>query len=444
MTSATRNTPLLPSPKRMLWQAVQDRSLFWWLRLGMVLGISGLAVGVIAQIEGTDRGVKPVDTVGTYEVSGVAVDVSGDSAEQARLSGWREAQRKGWQALYTKIHGGGTAPGVSDGQLDSLVGAIVVEDEQVSAHRYIAHLGVVFDRVRSSQALGVSGAGLHSPPLLVIPIVWSGGAGQVFETRTEWQKAWARFHAGNSAINYVRASGMGVDPLLINAAQADRRNRVWWRQLLDKYDAADVIIPQVRLEHLWPGGPIIGHFTARYGPENKILAAFDLRSDSSAALPKMMDDGVRQMDALYTEALKNGTLRSDTSLVIETPVVAEETDTNANAASALQNQVAAEPDKTINHFVVQAVTHDGASVSAIESMVRSTAGVKSASMSSIAIGGTSVMSVAYAGDLSALRAALSGRGYSVEEGGGALRISGGHTAEPAAKPDVAAPRNSEK
>jgi hypothetical protein len=45
------------------------------------------------------------------------------------------------------------------------------------------------------------------------------------------------------------------------------------------------------------------------------------------------------------------------------------------------------------------------------------------STSSIAIGGTSVMRVSFAGDLSALAAALRGRGWQVTQGSNALAIS---------------------
>src|SRR3546814_5565534 len=87
----------------------------------------------------------------------------------------------------------------------------------------------------------------------------------------------SRFRTGDSAIDYVRAIGSGPDPLLLNAGQAGRRGRLWWRLLLDQYGAADVIIPIARLERQWPGGPVIGRFAARYGPDNRLIGTFALR-----------------------------------------------------------------------------------------------------------------------------------------------------------------------
>ncbi|MCP5810208.1 hypothetical protein NL321_29090, partial [Klebsiella pneumoniae] len=83
--------------------------------------------------------------------------------------------------------------------------------EMIGPRRYIARLGVLFDRARAGQILGVSGARLRSAPLLVIPVTYQGGAATVFERRTDWQRAWARFRTADSAIDYVRPNGAGID-----------------------------------------------------------------------------------------------------------------------------------------------------------------------------------------------------------------------------------------
>lgn len=394
--------------------------------LAFALGLAGLGAGVIAQIEGGDRGVAPIDSSSDFEVSGIKVDVAAKNANAARYGGWREAQRQGWRLLWSNVHGGG-APGLSDSALDSIVAGIVVENEQIGPNRYIATLGVLFDRVRAGQILGVSGSSIRSAPLLVIPVQWSGGTPQSFETRTEWQKAWARFRTGGSSIDYVRPSGTGADPLLLNYGQTGRPGRRWWRMLLDQYGAADVLVPQVRLERLWPGGPVIGHFSARFGPDNRPLSSFVLRVGSSAGIPLMMDEGVRRMDQMFSQALADGRLRPDSSLVIEQPVDVEALPTEETAVEDSADTTEM-PDATAATtgtatYSVQYETPDVASVSSTEAAVRGISGVRFASTGSLALGGVSVMRVTFAGDLGALKAALSARGFKVQEGGGALRIS---------------------
>ena len=393
-----------------------------------VIGASLLAAAVIAQIEGGDRGVAPIDSSGSFEVSGIAVDVRAKTAEAARLGGWRIAQRKGWQQLWAKMHGGqGGAPVLGDSALDGIVAGIVVENEQIGPNRYVATLGVLFDRARAGQILGVTGEVSRSAPMLVLPIMWSGGTAYSFEQRTEWQKAWARYRTGNSPIDYVRPSGTGSDPLLLNYGQTQRPGRNWWRMILDQYGAADVLIPQVRLQYSYPGGPVTGFFVARHGPGNEIVSSFALRVESSDKIPAMLDEGVKRMDAVYSDALAMGILRPDPSL-IETPQIDPSLIANTTEAVIEETiadnttQAVPEPTTTVSSFTVQFETPDVGSVSGTESALRSVPGVKSATTTSLALGGTSVMSVSFAGDAATLKLALEARGFKVSEGGGTLRI----------------------
>src|SRR5690606_1664260 len=147
-----------------------------WLRrdwrIAALLGVIALAlvVGVVqGQIARGDRGITPINSSGDFLASGILVDVTGDNADDAREKGWREAQRRGWAQLYRKTNGS-DGPALGDSVLDGIVTAIVVEEEQIGPRRYVAKLGIQFDRVRAGQILGVSGRTLRSPPLLVIPV----------------------------------------------------------------------------------------------------------------------------------------------------------------------------------------------------------------------------------------------------------------------------------
>jgi len=250
----------------------------------------------------------------------------------------------------------------------------------------------------------------------VIPVQWSGSTPQTFETRTEWQKAWARFRSGGSPIDYVRPSGTGSDPLLLNVAQARRPGRTWWRMLLDQYGAADIVVPEVTLNRLWPGGPVLARFVARHGPDGHVIETFSLSAPNGDALPAMLDEGVRRIDEAYSRALQDGRLRPDPSLVIEEPEAPldEQLTTDEAVAEVALLDAAS--------FTIQVDTPDAASVGAAESALRAVPGVRSASTVSLALGGVSVMRVAYGGDIGGLRLALAARGWRVEDVGGALRI----------------------
>jgi hypothetical protein len=395
--------------------------------LAIALGLA--AAALFAQMEG-ERGVPPIASGGDFEVRGVKVDVYAKDADSARYAGWRMAQRQAWRMLWTRTHGGGGAPALSDSQIEAMVSGIEIDYEQAGPNRYVATLGILFDRARTGALLGVSGNVMRSPPLLVIPVLWDGGSAVSYERTNEWQKAWARYRTGDSAIDYVRVAGSIADPILLNAGQTGRRGRLWWRVLLDQYGAADVVVPIARLDRAYPGGPVTGTFTARYGPDDSLIGSFSLRASNDSGIAQMMDEGARRIDELYIRALNDGRLRPDPSLVIEEPV--------DPAALEIENVTEA-PVEAIDlptvatsgtSFSIQFETPDVGSISASESTVRSIPGVRLANTSSLALGGTSVMQVTYDGTIDMLRAGLQARGYSVAASGNTLRITRRQASQP--------------
>jgi len=402
-----------------------------------VLLVLGLVAGgaLLAQVGG-ERGIMPVASSTDIEVRGIEVNVSGDNAEDARRAGYLEAQRKAWERL------GG--PAISDSQLEGMVAAILVENEQIGPRRYVARLGVIFDRARAGGSLGGQGGVARSAPMLTLPVLLSGGSGTMFEARTAWQRAWAEYQFGASPIDYVRPEGAGGESLLLTYGQTGRRSRAWWNTILDQFSAADVLVPIARLEYAYPGGPVTGHFTARYGPDNRKLGEFTLRAQNPTQVPAMLEQAVTRMDGLYRNALNQGVLRPDPSLsfnnfeltpellaILEASRQAEAADRaddgsearpTIDAATVIDDGTPAGP-AAITTITVQAATADPRAFDATLSGLRGVGGVRGVAVSSTAIGGTSVMQVTFAGDVSALAAALRGAGWRVTEGGGALAIS---------------------
>jgi hypothetical protein len=296
---------------------------------------------------------------------------------------------------------------------------------------------VIFDRQRAGALLGAGGERAHSAPMLVIPILREGGVRAVFETRTAWQRAWAERQFGASAIDYVRPQGAGGESLLLTAGQPGRHSRAWWRNVLDTFGAADVLIPIAHLQREWPGGPVRGRFVARYGPDNTYLDTFELSAQSEDEVPAMLDKALGQFDRIYTAALASGKLQPDPTLRAEqievSPVIKALLEAARRAEVGLAgvigttgltpNATASDAPQVLSSHVVQFLTPDAAAVDAILGAVRATPGVRAAATSSIAIGGTSVMRVTYGGDIGALAAALRARGFTVQQGSNALSIS---------------------
>jgi outer membrane biosynthesis protein TonB len=399
--------------------------------LVLALGISG---AIYAQLETTDRGILPIDSSGTLEITGIHVDVGGEDAQSARYAGWREAERQGFKALWAKMHNApiSQAPALPDGTLDQIVSSINVEREQIGPRRYIADLGILFDSARAAQFLGVQGGEIQrSVPMLLIPVTVSGGTATTVELRNAWQRAWAEFRTSQSPIDYVRVSGMGADPLLINASQTARPGRGWWRNLLDLYGATDILVAEVQLQRLYPGGPARARFIARHGPDDQIVGGFTLTAPNSEAVPAMLAQGVQRMDQIYSQALAAGALSRDPSLNQPPPPPLPELPplpkpvAKAAATNAYQVQVTG-TDVNIYNF---AMAH-----------LRTLPGIASATPQQINPKGTSYILVSYRGDISQLAAALSARGWVVETSGTVVKLRSSSEKPPALPPPPVQPQ----
>jgi hypothetical protein len=400
------------------------------LLIASALGVSGV---IYAQLETADRGILPLDSSNTLEIGGIHVDVGGADAQSARYAGWRIAQRQGFKALWAKMHNApiAQAPSLPDGTLDQIVSSINVEREQIGPNRYIADLGVLFDRARAAQYLGVEGGEIQrSSPMLLIPVTVTAGTATSVELRNAWQRAWAQFRTSQSPIDYVRVSGMGSDPLLINASQTRRPGRGWWRNLLDMYGATDILIAEVQLQRLYPGGPARARFIARHGPDDEIVGGFTLTAPNSDAVPAMMAQGAQRMDQLFADAFAAGRLTRDSSLDLPPPPVMPELATEAKPLA---------PANAVNSFQVQVTGNSVTVYNFAMAHLRTLPGIASATPQQINPGGTSYILVTYKGDISQLAAALTARGWVVDFSGTVVRIHSNSDKPPALPPPPVQP-----
>ena len=378
--------------------------------LTLLLAVAGLSGALYAQLETADRGILPLDSSGTLEITGIHVDVGAADSNTARYAGWRIAQRQGFRALWAKMHKApiDQAPNLPDSTLDDIVSSINVEREQIGPNRYIADLGILFDRARAAQFLGVEGGEVRrSAPMLLIPITVTAGTETSVELKNAWQRAWAEFRTSQSSIDYVRVSGLGVDPMLVNAAQTDRPGRGWWRNIVDLYGAADILVAEVQLQHIYPGGPARARFIAHHGPDNEIVGGFTLTTQSSAGIPAMMAEGARRMDELFTTAFAAGRLARDSSLNLPAP------------PPLLEPVVEVEkPASLTNPFQIQIIANDVNIYNFAMAHLRTMGGIESATPQLINPTGVSYVLVTYRGSIGQLAGALSGRGWIVETSGG--------------------------
>jgi hypothetical protein len=364
---------------------------------------------------------------GGLVVSGIDVDVGGKSPSDARLNGWREAQRLAWPALWARMSGqaAATAPRLPDSALDSMISAIEVEREQIGPARYVARLAIVFDRARASSYLGRFAALSSSPPFLVIPVLQDAATRMAHEPASPWLAAWARLRAGESPIDYVRIQPTPGDTILLNAWQAERRHIFLWRALIDRYQVADVLMPELILDRSWQGGPVSGLLVVRFGPAGREIGRVRL-TNRSGDVAGLMDTAVRESDKLYVAALRAGNLLPDPSLIEPDVPAAALEDTGPEIGGGFEGG---------GGIAVRVATPDDATLQAIQALIAGTPGVDGVRLQSLVLGGESVLEIVSAVPLADLRYALDRRGLRLE--GGTLRRRGsGEAALPPPVPEV--------
>ncbi|WP_353216860.1 heavy-metal-associated domain-containing protein [Sandarakinorhabdus sp.] len=392
--------------------------------LPVLAGLGLLAVVAAAQQSTPKAVVPPPDPSrgggNAYAVGGIDVDVTARSVDDARRVAWTAAQRKAWPQLWSRLTGRAEAeaPRLADGQIDAMVAGIESQGERFSDTRYIARLGVVFDRSRVVERLGSAISLLQSPPMLLLPLLVDGGAGTLFQGRNAWADAWGRWRGNVTPMDYVLPPGTPSDNLWLTMWQAGRSERSSWQQIISRFDTVDVLLAEARLTRSFPGGPITAVFTARHGPDGLVLGRFSLRVTTEAGLPRLLEDGVRRIDMIYADALRAGQLQADAGLAIDVlPIIDAEV-------------LIGQPLPETSAMILAAITPDTASLVAAERLLRSIAGDVLVRQS--AVGGTSRIEVAMPGGEAALAEALAKAGWQLERLGNDLVLRRRLPAVPAA------------
>jgi hypothetical protein len=368
--------------------------------LSLILALSLLAPAQAQQGEGTSGG--------AYAIAGIAVDVSAATPQAARNAAFRIAQRKAWPLLWSRLTGGpvAAAPRLTDGQLDSIVAGIESQGEKFSQTRYIATLGVVFDRSRSAEFFGGASGALQSPPMLLLPMLSDGGARTLFQAKTPWRAAWQRFRENVTPIDYILAAGSAGDNVLLTNWQVKRPDRPSWRNILNRFDTVDVLTAEARLVRSFPGGPITATFIARHGPDATELGRATLTAADDEGLDALLDAGVRKVDEIYSAALQSGRLQSEPDLTADlAPIVA-----NAPFIGGIETSAAAVAGAVVGNIDALMVTPDAATATSLEALLRGTPGVTAVTITSLSLGGTSRVLISHASPRDALAFELDQRG----------------------------------
>lgn len=377
------------------------------------LAAAGFLLAAMTALQAQDAAPKESAAAGAaFSVQDIDLDVRAASVDRARDAAFREAPRRAWPILWARLTGGDEsgAPRMSDAALDAMIDSIEVQQERFGNGRYIATLGVVFDRVRAGRRLPAGARVLQSRPLLLIPVLREAGATSTLDPDSDWFAAWREFGAGTSVIDYVKPQGTPGDRILLGAWQTRRDDRALWRSALSRYNVDNVLVAEAQLVRSYPGGPVRATFVARHGPDARILDVFELSAGGPAEVPGMMTDAVRRMDGLYAGALQDGTLRADNALSVALAPIEE-------AAAELDDGFAAGQSITAT-----IATPTAPGWQRVEAVLDSVPAIEQVVIETLEIGGTSLIRIGFAGRYQDLRYSLDQRGLRLEQGQAGYRL----------------------
>ncbi|MBL4906824.1 MAG: DUF2066 domain-containing protein [Sneathiella sp.] len=133
---------------------------------------------------------------GLYVIRGISVDVTANSASEARTIAVAEGQQRAFRAMLRKMtpksyHA--ELPEISDSELTSMVTGFQVSKEKTSSTRYLADLTFDFKRnmiLPILDARDIPYSETVSKPLLVLPVFDNAGVKNLWNEPNPWRDAW--------------------------------------------------------------------------------------------------------------------------------------------------------------------------------------------------------------------------------------------------------------
>ncbi len=209
-----------------------------------------------------------------FEVSGVAVDVTAETAAAARARALASGEQRAFEILLDRLtlkSDIDRLPVLSAADRAELVQDLSVANEKTSAVRYLAELTFRFkprEVRRMLRDLAIDFAETPSKPVLVLPVYRAAGVVVLWDDPNPWRDAWSGIGGPDAVAGLVPmelpAGGL-ADIAAIGAEQAAAGDRTRLEALSERYGTSDVIVALAELAAAPGGAPSISVTVNRYG-----------------------------------------------------------------------------------------------------------------------------------------------------------------------------------
>lgn len=243
-----------------------------------------------------------------FEIKGVPVDVTAETATKARESALARGQDEAFRRLLerlTLVEDRERLPELGGEDVTTFVSDFSVLGEKTSAVRYLAKLNVRFKPAPIRQLLrsmGVRFAETQSKPILVLPIYQTARGSALWEDSNDWRNAWNLRRASEGLVELALPLGDLADISAVNVEQAVRGDVERLTGLAVRYNAGDTIVAFARLG--LEAGAVqrrvdvsVTRFSAHREPETDLIAMPQLADESQEALlVRAADEVARRLE----------------------------------------------------------------------------------------------------------------------------------------------------
>ena len=284
--------------------------------------LAGLLAAVLAIATATTAGAQAPDV---FEVKGVAVDVTAETAAQAREKALAEGEGVAFRRLLERLTLGADHPRLpkpTPRQVSAYVKDFAVAEEKTSAVRYLARLNYRFQAGPVRRLLmdaGLPFAETPSKPVLVLPVYQAAGALLLWDDPNPWREAWKAVPPLDGLVPLTLPLGDLADIAAIGAEQAVKGDTRRLNAVAARYGAGDALVAHGTFGiSAGLGRPELEVFVTRYGTalqEQTIVKSFSVAEGEGI-------DGLLRRAALELARQVEDNWKRDNLLRFETTAVA--------------------------------------------------------------------------------------------------------------------------
>lgn len=266
------------------------------------------------------RHVEAAEYFNPFEVKEVPVDVSADTAANARTIAIGEAQSRALDVLLRRMtlkEDRGRLPRLDGNSVSRLVQSLQFDEERYSSTRYIGKVTVAFSPGGIRSLLGrynIPFAEAPAYPVVVLPVFDSGGA--QISASNAWWNAWARqdWQANLLSLTLPRAGELAMGP---GVGEVMQGGGPWVEALGRRYGTSEVVVPVATLR----GGGGQAKLTVnirQYGVAGEQNSSIEIAQMAGETVDAMLIRAARDVG----DSLTSGWKRNAMAGQVKTPITA--------------------------------------------------------------------------------------------------------------------------